>query len=550
MKRSFYFGKAVLLLLCLCIFASAVVSPSLCADTTGSGVEFEFSEDGGLLYADCFFDNMIGLTNWNFSLHFDNSVLEFVYARNGIDTYRMQDCQTNAINYIATPDPDDASNSSLQIGGYFKEKLWNEKGFADDIEESNILLPNSQHFFWCSIVFKIKNFSAASTNISFEPINFGGVSAVPAKRNFNVTLARSSAEAPVDNKLNIDFRASKDTLYADMFFDNMIGLRNWNFSLSFDKNVLEFISVKNGTDTGRMQDLETNMISFIVTPDPDDPSGTKLRIGGYFKESLWTSVQFSDDLCDGASFAPCGEHFFWCTLAFRIKDTGAVSTELTFLPEKFDGTKNQPQQMKYTALLSEKANDKTEAKDTATGIAVSYDKTDYTAPEKITVNEIKGYKAYTYSPHEKTAVFDISALCSGKEMQPSKEVTVSIPVPDGFDEKNTSVYAVDKNGKKTNMNAVIKRGEAVFETDTITTYIVVDETTRYLRGDVDKSGKVDAADARLALRGAVGLTDKNIDLTSQLSTNFLPADTDRDGKLTASDARLILRAAVGLEKLN
>ncbi len=65
----------------------------------------------------------------------------------------------------------------------------------------------------------------------------------------------------------------------------------------------------------------------------------------------------------------------------------------------------------------------------------------------------------------------------------------------------------------------------------------------YTIGDADFNNKVDATDARLALRAAVGL-DK---LTDELKK---AADVDKDGDVDATDARLILRAAVGLEKLS
>ena len=60
-------------------------------------------------------------------------------------------------------------------------------------------------------------------------------------------------------------------------------------------------------------------------------------------------------------------------------------------------------------------------------------------------------------------------------------------------------------------------------------------------GDVDLSGDVTAADARIALRAAVGLET----LSAEQALN---ADADRDGSVTAADARLILRVAVGLEQ--
>lgn len=74
--------------------------------------------------------------------------------------------------------------------------------------------------------------------------------------------------------------------------------------------------------------------------------------------------------------------------------------------------------------------------------------------------------------------------------------------------------------------------------DVFTIYI----TPFYQKGDIDYDGKVTSADARLALRTAVGL----INLSGK---PFDAADADSDGKVTAADARLILRAAVELESL-
>ena len=61
-------------------------------------------------------------------------------------------------------------------------------------------------------------------------------------------------------------------------------------------------------------------------------------------------------------------------------------------------------------------------------------------------------------------------------------------------------------------------------------------------GDVDDDGKVTAADARLALHAAVGITPLAPD-----SSAFLAADVNETGDLTAADARLILRAAIRLD---
>ena len=61
-------------------------------------------------------------------------------------------------------------------------------------------------------------------------------------------------------------------------------------------------------------------------------------------------------------------------------------------------------------------------------------------------------------------------------------------------------------------------------------------------GDVDLSGKIEAADARLALRASVKLER----LSAEQALN---ADADHSGTVTPSDARLILRCSVGLDEI-
>ena len=59
-------------------------------------------------------------------------------------------------------------------------------------------------------------------------------------------------------------------------------------------------------------------------------------------------------------------------------------------------------------------------------------------------------------------------------------------------------------------------------------------------GDINNDGKVNSADARLALRGA-----SKVEVLE--GSAFYAADVDADGKITAKDARKILRVAANLE---
>ncbi len=81
-----------------------------------------------------------------------------------------------------------------------------------------------------------------------------------------------------------------------------------------------------------------------------------------------------------------------------------------------------------------------------------------------------------------------------------------------------------------------------YESRTWTKHGKLPWTTYLPPGDIDYDGSVTAADARLALRTAVG-SEKLTDAQK------LAADTDNDGQITAADARNILRGSVGKERI-
>ena len=63
-----------------------------------------------------------------------------------------------------------------------------------------------------------------------------------------------------------------------------------------------------------------------------------------------------------------------------------------------------------------------------------------------------------------------------------------------------------------------------------------------MRGDVDADAAISSADARLALRGSVGLETLTADF-------IMRADVDANGAVESSDARTILRTSVGLDSI-
>lgn len=73
-------------------------------------------------------------------------------------------------------------------------------------------------------------------------------------------------------------------------------------------------------------------------------------------------------------------------------------------------------------------------------------------------------------------------------------------------------------------------------------FVISASAASVMRGDVDDDGKISSADARLALRGSVGLEELTIGFITR-------ADVNADGTVESADARTILRASVGLDKI-
>ncbi len=88
---------------------------------------------------------------------------------------------------------------------------------------------------------------------------------------------------------------------------------------------------------------------------------------------------------------------------------------------------------------------------------------------------------------------------------------------------------------------VLKDTVIFIQYDVIVRLSDFDWTPRYF-GDIDNNGKLDANDARTALRYSVGLEKIRND------GDLIYADVDFDGIVSAADAREILRMTVGLEK--
>ena len=135
-------------------------------------------------------------------------------------------------------------------------------------------------------------------------------------------------------------------------------------------------------------------------------------------------------------------------------------------------------------------------------------------------------------------LFDITLMKDNEAVQPNGKVTVSIPVPEGYDSRKCKVYRIE-NGEKVDAKAVLRDECLVFKTEHFSLYAVVTEkkiTPEILYGDVNGDGGINIQDAIAIFRH---LADK--DIIPDYSEQFIRADVNNDEEITIQDAIIIFK---------
>ncbi len=129
----------------------------------------------------------------------------------------------------------------------------------------------------------------------------------------------------------------------------------------------------------------------------------------------------------------------------------------------------------------------------------------------------------------------------GNKVQNPGDVTVKIPLPNGWDGKKTTVSYKEADGKLTDMNADYENGYMVFTTNHFSEYVLKQKPAVKL-GDLNSDEKININDVKIALRGALN----NDTLTEDQK---IAADVNEDEKVNISDVKIILKAALNGGKL-
>ena len=123
---------------------------------------------------------------------------------------------------------------------------------------------------------------------------------------------------------------------------------------------------------------------------------------------------------------------------------------------------------------------KTVVTDKNTGISIEINGDDYEGKVDIVVEESFDGAAFNLINTETDAlqlfIYDITMTVDGKETQPAGELTVRIPLPEGYNPERSFVYHVNtETGKVEKMNSRYEDGYLVFKATHFSFYAVVEE---------------------------------------------------------------------------
>ena len=155
----------------------------------------------------------------------------------------------------------------------------------------------------------------------------------------------------------------------------------------------------------------------------------------------------------------------------------------------------------------------------------------------VLTKKINGTSYKTY-----VGTFGTLALTSGNAGVTAEAQTIENELFNKNVNTNASMYTaytIDGNTLTVRAYTVDTNGKSVL----FDSFAIEKAGSEIRLGDVDFDGRISAADARLALRCAVGLETISVAQT-------IAADADSDKQILSADARAILRAAVGLEKIS
>jgi len=132
-----------------------------------------------------------------------------------------------------------------------------------------------------------------------------------------------------------------------------------------------------------------------------------------------------------------------------------------------------------------------------------------------------------------TVINGIALKDGDRAITPSEDVTLRIPLPDGYSPERTRLYFIDESGNITEADASPTDGVFELITDTLGTYAVIESGSDRLPGDINEDGTVDLKDVTILRRFVAEWEGVTISAAN--------SDVDGDGEIDLKDVTVLRR---------
>ena len=222
--------------------------------------------------------------------------------------------------------------------------------------------------------------------------------------------------------------------------------------------------------------------SLISITIPDSVASIEYR--AFYNCDSLTDVYYSGSEQEWNNIAMDDGNDYLKNATIHFKSTGHVHTwsEWTIVKE---ATTTAEGQEKRTCSVCDKVETRAieklkVIKDDKTGIEINYNN-EYDSDTEIKVEEQFSGKSFQLINTEfgkvNSKIYDIATYKDGVKVQPNGEITVKVPLPDGFTTNKVFVCYVDSvSGKVTKIPCEVKDGYVIFKTNHFSEYAIVEQS--------------------------------------------------------------------------
>ncbi len=140
-----------------------------------------------------------------------------------------------------------------------------------------------------------------------------------------MVAALSAMAFAADAKVALVATAEDGTVAVAVYFKDAVGLKSWDTTITYDKDVLEFDYVDDGADAAQVGDTKSNSFSYEYNPDTEG----EITFSGFFKTQMDSHDDFAADAKKGKTVDINSDNFEAVVIYFNVKNADATKTDIS-----------------------------------------------------------------------------------------------------------------------------------------------------------------------------------------------------------------------------